>query len=225
MPKAKDLNPHHLCTWDKDSNCKGCKNDKRLHCKWDSEILLGFFLIYIPFGFTSIFGLSVVGWLTRAWWWLIAYIIFCVIFFVFVEIRILCSHCPYYAGPGKILKCHANNGAVKWYKYYPEPMNKFEKLLLLICFAFFGLFPIAAEIYGTWFAYTNFTYNHLADHLLMIGLLISTLLTCITFFGILQIFFCPKCPNFSCPFNRVPKDEKDAYLDKNEVVKKAWEKK
>ena len=32
-----------------------------------------------------------------------------------------------------------------------------------------------------------------------------------------------KCVNFSCLFNRVPKEVVDEYLKKNEVMRKAWE--
>jgi len=35
-------------------------------------------------------------------------------------------------------------------------------------------------------------------------------------------YICALCINFSCPFNRVRKEQRDAYLEKNEVMKKAW---
>lgn len=36
-------------------------------------------------------------------------------------------------------------------------------------------------------------------------------------------FLCPRCPNFSCPLNRVPKYVVDAYLKRNPVMREAWE--
>ena len=38
-----------------------------------------------------------------------------------------------------------------------------------------------------------------------------------------QTFFYPKCVNFSCPLNTVPKPVVDAYLKKNDVMREAWE--
>jgi hypothetical protein len=41
--------------------------------------------------------------------------------------------------------------------------------------------------------------------------------------GVLVGKLCPKCLNFSCPFNRVPKDVVDAFLRRNLVMRRAWE--
>jgi hypothetical protein len=45
----------------------------------------------------------------------------------------------------------------------------------------------------------------------------------IVFFVILGRNTCSKCVNFSCLFNRVPKEVVDEYLKKNEVMRKVWE--
>ena len=50
-----------------------------------------------------------------------------------------------------------------------------------------------------------------------------TALGTIVFFVILGRNTCLKCVNFSCLFNRVPKEVVDEYLKKNEVMRKAWE--
>jgi len=38
-------------------------------------------------------------------------------------------------------------------------------------------------------------------------------------------YICPRCVNFSCPFNRIKKDKVDAYLRRNPVMRDAWENK
>jgi hypothetical protein len=43
------------------------------------------------------------------------------------------------------------------------------------------------------------------------------------FFYVLRNLICPKCINFSCPLNKVPKKLVDAYLRKNPVMREAWE--
>ena len=39
---------------------------------------------------------------------------------------------------------------------------------------------------------------------------------------ILSFRFCTRCPNFSCPLNRVPKSIRDAYLRRNATMYLAW---
>ena len=57
-----------------------------------------------------------------------------------IEIRVLCSHCPYYAEEGRILHCLANHGTIKLWKYHPEPMRFWEKLGFLGGIIFFLYF-------------------------------------------------------------------------------------
>lgn len=38
-------------------------------------------------------------------------------------------------------------------------------------------------------------------------------------------WLCLRCVNFSCPFNRVPKEEVDAFLKEHSEMRKAWEEK
>jgi hypothetical protein len=132
--------------------------------------------------------------------------VFWIFFFGFWEIKILCSHCPFYAKKGLLLECPANLGCPKLWKYNPAPINSWEKLQLVIGFSILFGYPIYFSIIG--------------EQYLWAGL---TALGAIAFFVILGIFTCSKCVNFSCLFNRVPKEVVDEYLMKNEVIRKAWE--
>ena len=49
-----------------------------------------------------------------------------------------------------------------------------------------------------------------------------TLVALVVFLAIMKIYYCSMCVNFSCPLNSVAKEDIDAYLEKNEVMKKAW---
>ena len=133
--------------------------------------------------------------------------VFWIFFFGFWEIKILCSHCPYYAKEGGFLECNANAMCPKIWKYNPVPINRWEKFQLVIGFTILFGYPIYFSIIG--------------EQYLWAGL--ATLGT-IVFFVILGRYTCSKCVNFSCILNRVPKELVDEYLKKNEVMRKAWEK-
>ena len=213
-----------VCTWDKDSDCENC-SIKTLRCKWEGKYLLAFALLFLPFGIPAFFGLSMTGIIAQNWYFLIGYLVFLIFFFQVIELRILCRHCPFYSEDTKILHCSANHGLIKTWKYTLEPMSMGEKVVLIFCFILFATVPIVSEVYTILFIQNNLLFYDEIDILLMIGTVLSTSISIITFFGILIIFYCPSCLNFSCPFNRVPKKVVDAYIIKNPLMKEAWEKK
>lgn len=218
-------NPHHLCTWEKNAPCGTCSQKSTLHCKWDGKALAAFLMAFLPFAFCSFFGLYVLWEISGSWWPLATYGAFCILFFTVIETRILCSHCPFYAKEGMILHCLANHGFPKFWKYHPEPMNRFEKVSLVICFLLLGFSPVFANFYGAIFLLIqDHSYDKIAL-LGMIGLAIATLFTILAFFTFLQVYVCPKCVNFSCPFNKVDEPDIEDYLARNPVMKKAWQEK
>jgi hypothetical protein len=215
----------YVCTWDENADCDHCAAESFLHCKWDKTVLNGFLASSFPPYLMFILGMVMVGIMTHAWWPLILFVAVLVAFFGFFEIRILCSHCPFYAGDQKSLKCLANNGALKVWKYHPEPMSRFEKTSLLAgFFLIYVLLPVAIQGYGIWYVAANYTQYGLIALLGMIGVTAGGLLLSFVFFALLKIFFCSACINFSCPLNTVPGEMVEAYLEKNPVMRQAWEK-
>ncbi len=184
--------------------------------------MAGFTAIAMPALITSLFGMYITGRITGNWSFLTAYIAFLVLFFTVVEARILCRHCPFYARSGRTIRCHANHGLPKVWEYDPSPMSRFEKTSLLLCFAFFGLFPILTGAYGMWTLYADPSSAGLM-RLSMLGITIINLATVVAFLYLLRLFYCPQCVNFSCPLNGVPDGLVREYLDCNPVMKKAWE--
>jgi hypothetical protein len=222
---AKEVgNPYNLCTWNDDADCESCSGRDKLNCKWEAKMIVAFFMIYFPFLVSGWFGMAMVAKFSGAWWYLVVYGAFYIFFFGFFEIRILCSHCPYYGGEsGFSLKCLANNGAMRLWKYHPEPMNSFERASLVVGFVFLGGFPVYANFYGVYFLGANYAAFGQPALLGMIGLAVLTLVSSISFFVALNIYVCSRCINFSCPINGVPKDIVDNYLRDNPVMMKAWE--
>ena len=218
-------NVHGFCTWDEGADCGSCPDHYQLHCKWDRRLFYAFLMLYLPFLVSGWFGMVMTAKYSGAWWYMLAYGAFYIFFFGFFEIRILCSHCPYYsADTGFSLKCLANNGALKVWKYHPEPMNRFERISLAAGFVFLGGFPVFANFYGVYFVAANYDRFSQAALLGMIGLAVITLASALSFFYCLRIYVCSKCVNFSCNLNTVPKAVVDDYLRRNPVMLEAWEK-
>ena len=223
---AEDLNPHHICTWDNESDCKNCKIEGELHCKWDGSVLGAFMAISIPASLITIFMMVVIGLMTGGWWPLVAYIAYIIVVFIIVENKALCSHCPYYSQETAFLKCLGNNGFPRIWKYNPKPINALER------FWFWGptvagtflVWPLAVMAYGIWLMSANSAqYGQIAlVSFILLG--VSNLLASVAFYVALRAFFCSQCVNFSCQFNTVAKELVDAYLEKNPVMREAWEK-
>ncbi len=209
------------CTWDDEADCINCKINGKLNCKWDAKLLLRFYKIVLPTIIFGFLGFIIVGF-NVTWVPLWIYIMFWIFFFLFFEIRVICSHCPYYAEEGKVLHCPANHGIPKLWAYHPEPLNTFEKVGTLGGAVFFVLFPVGTDIYGLYILWNQFNMVDITITALGVLALLSSVAG-VYFFITLRRNVCPKCVNFSCPLNKVPKEIVDAYLKNNPEMRKAWE--
>lgn len=217
-------NPYNICTLDPKSNCVSCKNNFKIHCKFNIKHTIISMLVINSFLIISLFSLFYVGLITGEWQMLIIYIIFILLFFILIEPRVTCSHCPYYSERRLRFNCTGNMITPKIWKYHPEPINKYEKAITLFGFIFLGAFPLFSELFGIWFLYSN-DFNFLDNSFFALVLfLISTILTLTIFYTVFLLLYCPRCVNFSCYFNKVPKLIVDEYLKKNPVFRNAWEK-
>ncbi|MFH2011240.1 MAG: hypothetical protein ABIJ37_00825 [Pseudomonadota bacterium] len=196
------LNPKKPLVTCKSDSCDDCAIDDKLQCHFGLKDLIHFLFISLP-----PFLLGGAGIYHVAGWLLIPWIIFVVAFFVFIEISVMCSHCPHYAESGKTLKCWANYGAPKLWKYSPGPMTLPEKITFFIGFAIVWGYPLL-------FLTTS----------KQLGLLILYLMTTIGFFMTLINFMCSKCMNFACPLNRVDEKIRSQFFNKNPSIAEAWEK-
>ena len=217
-------NPYNICTFNSKSNCNNCKNQNKLDCKLDKNQQKVSMLAIFSSLILGVFGLILTGLITGNWWILIFYIFFSLLFFVVIENRITCSHCPYYAEKSIHLNCPGNSIFPKIWKYHPEPMNRYEKFGSIIGFLLIGIVPLVSQLYSIWFFLSN---NPNASWIIIIGLigvLLATILSLLMFFSLYLLTFCPRCINFSCQFNKAPKELINEYLKRNPVIKKAWEK-
>ena len=183
--------------------CDDCAVNHSIHCHFKLKDLVHFLLISLP-----PFLLGGVGIYNQSVSLLVFWILIVIAFFGFVEIRVMCSHCPHYAEAGASLKCWANYGAPKLWKYRPGPMSELEKIIFFSGFVIVWGSPLVVLVLsGQWFL------------LLVYGM------TTAGFFMTLINFLCTQCMNFACPLNRVAEDTRRVFFKQNPMVGKAWGKK
>jgi hypothetical protein len=127
--------PLHTCKAEK---CIDCEVSDKLNCHFNIKQLVRFLLIVFP-------SFIVAGIIIFKFnpFLLIPWIILILSYFGFVEIRVMCSHCPHYAEPDvKTLKCWANYGSPKLWKYRPGPMSFNEKIVFYLGFIIILSYPI-----------------------------------------------------------------------------------
>ncbi len=190
------------CTWRPQAECKGCSIEGRLQCRFNWRDFLRFFLIFLPFFAAAIAGEIRSGYGWCLWLWL-GYSLF---FFFVWEAAVLCRHCPYWAEPSRILRCHANYGVLKIWRYRPGPMCLAEKIQFIVGVLLLMGFPFPGLILG---------------HEYLLALVCGCGAVSAGF--LLWNDVCARCVNFSCPLNAVPRELVDAYLERNAAMRAAWE--
>ena len=201
--------PNAACISKKDADCNNCPLQSQLDCHFNAKKLMRFATSFFFIVFMGGLGLFFNGFFLELTIFLIVLLIYGIIFFEFWEIRILCSHCPFYAEEGRTLRCYGNYGCFKVWKYHPEPMTKSEKIQLLLGFTLLFLIvniPLFVFIINQLYFW-----------------IIAPSLGFLLFIFIVKTYHCPKCPNFSCPLNFMTKEVVDEFLKRNPVMRKAWE--
>lgn len=183
------------------TDCSGCEIKDEVTCHFSQGQLIKFLVVAFP-----AFIIGGIGSYLFAWWALLIFIALIFAYFLFTEIRVMCSHCPHYAEPStRTLTCWANYGAPKIWKYRPGPMSFWEKLIFLT-----GMFVVFTA---------PILFMVLGEHFIMLAVYIFFLL-----FGLAMLFsfLCTRCMNFACPFNRVKSDMREKFFALNPRVKNAW---
>ena len=184
-------------------NCHNCGLSDKLVCHFNIKQLFGFLFVVSPsFIIAGIIIIKFNPFLLIPW------IVFFLSYFGFVEIRVMCSHCPHYAESEiKTLKCWANYGSPKLWKYRPGPMSLNEKIIFYLGFTIILIYPI------TFFILEN---SYIFLGLYFVFIVLSKLA--------LNKYYCTHCINFSCPFNNVNEEIRNKFFSKNPIVREAWKK-
>jgi hypothetical protein len=181
-----------------ESSCAGCKVARSLHCHFAGRDLAKFFGAFL-----LVLGLGVVGISRVSPWWLIPWGVLAVAYFGFIEIRVMCSHCPHYAEPGNSLKCWANYGSPKLWAYRPGPMSSAETGIFTAGLIAVLGYPMAFVL-----------------HQWVIGILYIAAL--VGAYVYMRTAMCSQCMNFACPLNLVDPSIRDAFFSLNPGVFQAW---
>jgi hypothetical protein len=197
-PPDPDNKPIATC---KAETCDNCPVGKTLHCHFTARDLLRFLLIAAPAFLLG--GAGIYNTNSRM---LVPWFVIMIGFFGFIEIRAMCSHCPYYAEPDRALRCWANYGSPKIWQYRPGPMTSIEKVVFGGgCIIIWG-YPLVFLVMSLqWF------------------LLIVYVLVCAGFFIALRTFFCSQCMNFACPLNAVKHESRRLFFERNPDITQAWD--
>jgi MFS family permease len=192
--------PLYTC---KEKSCEKCDVGSLLNCHFHLKQLLRF----LSFGLL-IFILGGIGVTRFSGWALLIWLLFIFSYFGLVEIRVMCSHCPHYAEPElKSLKCWANYGSPKLWKYRPGPMSLTEKIIFFAGLFIIFLFPVPLMMLSKDFI------------LLVIYVFLLVLGT-----YLLKIFYCAKCMNFACPLNKVDTEIQEKFYHHNDTIYNAQKK-
>ena len=193
------------------SECKECDLDASLFCTHKVHDSVTFAVPFLIFSTATIWGtirayqLGTVSLLGELLFFGV-YFGYLAFFLQVWENRVMCSHCPYYGRENETtLHCYANFGLKKLWAYHPEPMSRSEQLQFVIGISLLFVTP--------------FIFLLLVDEYLFA---ILALITGGVWGLILSFRFCTRCPNFSCPLNRVSKPIRDAYLRRNATMYQAW---
>jgi hypothetical protein len=194
------LNPRRPLTTCTAKSCEGCPVSKDVHCHFHGLDLAGFLFAGLPMAIIGGAGIVQIG-----AWWLAPWLLISFSYFGFVEIRVMCSHCPHYAEPGKSLQCWANYGSPRLWKYRPGPMTAAEKTVFITGLALVMGYPLAFLLIGPqWF------------------LLAVYLLTVVGFYLTLRRSYCSECMNFACPLNLTDEKVRTEFIKRNPTIAKAW---
>lgn len=197
------LDPNQPLSTCREVSCKDCNLSKDLICHFNPFHLLRFLLFAFPPFIIGGIGIWFFNPILLLPWLLVI-----LLYFGLIEIRVMCSHCPHYAEPGiSTLKCWANYGVPKFWKYRSGPMSSIEKIVFIS-----GL----ALIFG----YPAIFIFLLQNILIIIAYLLA--FSAGAFF--LLVFQCTHCINFTCPFNRVKSKTRNKFYAKNPIIRKAWNK-
>lgn len=190
--------PLFTCT---STNCEGCAVQNSLKCHFNGKDLAQFLLIALPPFIVGGVGIARVD-----AWLLIPWIALCISYFGFVEIRVMCSHCPHYAEPDiKSLQCWANYGSPKLWKYRPGPMTMGEKVIFFAGLVLIAGYPLVFLLIGmNWF------------------LLILFVALIVVMGRAMRTQMCSRCMNFACPLNCVEPAVRAQFFACNPLDRQAW---
>lgn len=194
--------PADACMGGSAPGCGDCSIAGRLRCCFRRRDLVRFVGAFLLFMLPAAAGMALGGY----GWYIAGWVVLVAVLLGVWENRVLCSHCPYYARDGRVLECFANYGLLKLWRYHPEPIGRSGRVQFLIIVFLMAAFPFPFLVLGRQYV-----------------LAVVAACALVLWAGVLWRYSCPRCVNFSCAFNRVPREMVDEFLRRNPAMRKAWE--
>lgn len=197
------LDPEKPLETCQETSCAGCNVNNELNCHFNLHQLIQFIMnvsLVIIFGGIALYyynPLTIIPW-----------IVMFLLYFGLVEIRVMCSHCPHYAETEtSTLKCWANYGSPKIWKYRPVTMSSAEKIVFILSILIIWIYPVIFMILSQ-----NYVF-------IILYFVFSTFV-----FYLMRDKMCRICINFACPLNIVDTSTRENFLKHNPEIEDAWEK-
>lgn len=185
----------------KEASCVDCNVAGQIFCHFTLKKLLVFLSLGMPL--MILCGISM---FLFSWWAFTIWVLLVLSYFCVFEIRALCSHCPHYAEPElHSLKCWANYGSPKLWKYRPGPLKTWEKFVFIGGGSLIFVLPVVFAAIKGFYA------------LSVVSIVLFTV-----FLLVLKRCYCSRCMNFACPFNQVPEDVRRCFFIHNPGAANAW---
>jgi hypothetical protein len=218
---------YRICTLDRHLDCSSCTIRGKLECTpgaaRNTRVFYGSLSAMVASAFA---GLAMTAAYTGRWWTVPFYLVFWVVYQLYNELLIHCTHCPMWNEGSGSIKCMVNCGIPKpgwkWMarhlRYNPLPYSFRERITINLFNSFSILFPWAVIAYGNYAAWGTGR----GAFLMAAGIHLLYLASMLVFFSILTGRFCRRCVNFSCPMNMVSPEVVCAYLERNPYIADAW---
>ena len=185
------------------TSCENCPLSVSIHCHFQGVDLAKFFAAVLP-----AFILGGVGVYRLGIWFFVPWVLFTFSYFGFIEIRVMCSHCPHYAEAGSSLKCWANYGSPTLWRYRPGPLSGMENAVFFAGLVIILGYPLVLLlVHAQWLLAILFSVAVAGGYLYM------------------RKAMCSRCMNFACPLNLVDEGRQEMFFQMNPEVGAAWEKK
>ncbi len=210
------------CITADDMECEDCNLDKVINCKFSKRETIVFIICNTCYRLNALAIFYFIGFMLNTWWMMWAYGLFIATTFFVIEPGLICSHCPFYTKEGKYLKCGGLWGMPKLWKYHPEPIKNWKKIVMLVVGFIFEVIPLLGIVGG----FILFLIDPRPPLFYGIGLIITTIIFIGLAYYHLKVLLgnrCKKCPHFSCPLNKVPANYVQLFLNKNILLLEAWE--
>lgn len=186
-----------------EKTCNNCNVRSLVSCHFNMKLLIRFFIIAVPCFIIAGIGICLFHYL-----FIIPWIAFLLLYFGLIEIRVMCSHCPHYAEPEtKALKCWANYGSPKIWRYRPGLMSLSEKIVFFSGLVIIFLYPIVIMA--------------ISKQIILLSAYVLYI-----FIGgyFMHNYMCKKCMNFACPLNSVTQETREKFMKHNSIISNAWNK-